>query len=219
LPPLAWVGIGCGTLLVIAVILVSMLVGTCTRKVGQWSKEMQKNPEKVAAEMMVRMNPGLEMVAQDEAAGTMTLRVKSTGDEVTLSYRDIADGKLTVKDAEGKVTRLGKADWESLPAWVPRYPNVASTGGGGQSTSGDGAEGVLVFTTTDTPEAVVEWLQQAAGDAGLRSHRRSNLTFGGQDAHNLECSGGGRTLDVHAARAGGAAVTSVTMSFREGARE
>jgi len=79
MPPLAWVGIGCGTILVILVIVVSLAVRACVDKV----EEFRKNPEKAGAEMFVRMNPDLELVSQDENAGTMTVRVKKSGETVT----------------------------------------------------------------------------------------------------------------------------------------
>lgn len=219
LPTLAWVGIGCGTLLVIGVIVVSMLVGTCTRKVGQWSKEMQKNPQKAAAEMMVRFNPDLEMMSQDESTGEMTVRVKSSGEEITMSYKDIAEGKITVKDAEGNVTQVGKADMSKLPAWVPRYPGVGEGGGGGQTKKGDGVEGFVMFTTGDAPQAVADFFKEEAGKAGLGSNSESKFSLNGQETVTLECSGDGRRLAVNAVRGSAGSDTTVTVSYEEGAGE
>ncbi len=89
---MGWVGIGCGTVLIIAILVISLLVGFCKRTMGDLS-EFQRNPEKAAAELMVRMNPELEMVSRDEGAGEMTIRTKD-GEEIVLSYKDISEGKL-----------------------------------------------------------------------------------------------------------------------------
>ena len=68
IPALGWVGIGCGTILIIAIIVISLLIGWCKRTVGDIS-DFQKNPEKAAAEMMVRMNPDVKKISQDDAEG------------------------------------------------------------------------------------------------------------------------------------------------------
>src|SRR5690606_13549317 len=83
IPPLGWVGIGCGTLVVIAVLVISLLIGWCKKTVGDFS-DFQKNPEKAAAELMVRMNPDVEKVSENDATGEMTIRTKD-GKEVTLN--------------------------------------------------------------------------------------------------------------------------------------
>lgn len=213
LPPLAWAGIGCGVIIIIGVIVISMLVGSCTRKVNQWAKEVQKNPEKTAAEMIVRFNPDLEMVSQDETTGEMTIKVKSSGEEITMSYKDIAEGKITVKDAEGKTTQIGKVDLADLPTWVPKYPNTASTGGAGQQKSATQVSGFMMFTTTDAPEAVSDFFKEQAGKSGMNSTSSSKMNLGGQESLTLECSGGGRSLTVLAAKGGGEPNTTVTVNF------
>ena len=43
--------------------------------------------------MMVRMNPDVEKVSQDETKGEMTIRTKD-GKEMTSRYKDIAEGKF-----------------------------------------------------------------------------------------------------------------------------
>ena len=145
IPALAWVGIGCGTLLIIAIVVISLLVGWCKRTVGDLS-EFQRNPEKAAAEMMVRVNPDLEMVSQDETAGEMTIRTKD-GKVMTLSYKDIAEGKFMVRDAEGNVAEFGSTDLSKVPAWVPRVPDMQSATAAFHSQQNGKLSGLYTATT------------------------------------------------------------------------
>ena len=85
LHPLAWVGIGCGGLLVVVIIAGAILVGMAKRKYEEIRDDFATAPEKTAAEMIVRMNPDLEMVRNDEGSGEMTVLVRDTGEEVTVS--------------------------------------------------------------------------------------------------------------------------------------
>jgi hypothetical protein len=87
LPPLAWAGIGCGGLILLAVLAGSLLVGTCAKKGIQMASQLAANPGKAAAEMMVTTNPTIEKVSEDETAGTMTIRLKASGETVTLAMR------------------------------------------------------------------------------------------------------------------------------------
>ncbi len=93
LPALAWVGIGCGGLVVIAIIV--MIIGGVwfTKKAKELGVDFQKNPERAAAELVVNLSPDLEKVSTDEEAGTMTIR-KQDGTEMTLTYQDISEGKF-----------------------------------------------------------------------------------------------------------------------------
>ena len=51
----------------------------------------------------------------------MTIRTKD-GKEMTMRYKDIADGKFMITDAEGNVAEFGGTDLSQLPSWVPRVP-------------------------------------------------------------------------------------------------
>ena len=82
LSPLAWIGIGCGVL--VLVVLIGMVgIGLFARhalkKAGISTEMMQKNPTEAAARIYVASNPDLEMVKVDSDAGTFTVRNKKTG--------------------------------------------------------------------------------------------------------------------------------------------
>lgn len=93
--PIAFVGIGCGGLIMVGIIL---LVGGWiwgTKKAKELGLDFEKNPERAVAEMVVNISPDLEKISSDEKAGTMTIRTKD-GKETTLSYKDISEGKFNL---------------------------------------------------------------------------------------------------------------------------
>lgn len=98
LPPLAWVGIGCGGLLLIGIIVVIGLGLLGANKMKEMGVDFQKNPERAAAEMVVSMRPDLEKISTNEEAGTITVRNKD-GKEMTLTYKEISEGKDLNPDA------------------------------------------------------------------------------------------------------------------------
>ncbi|HEY5743692.1 MAG TPA: hypothetical protein VIS99_14250 [Terrimicrobiaceae bacterium] len=96
LTPIAWVAIGCGGMLLVAFTIGTIAFAFVGRKVADYARQIEENPAKAAAELFVRVNPELEIVKVDDEAGTLTIRMKETGKEVTLTYADIAEGKFSV---------------------------------------------------------------------------------------------------------------------------
>jgi uncharacterized protein YneF (UPF0154 family) len=146
IPVIAWIGIGCGAIIVIGVAAFLVIGMFVAHKAKDFAKEMEANPAKVAAEMIVKLNPELEIVKSDESAGTITIREKKTGKVATFNYEAIKEGKLVFETEEGKVeinaqrnegeggvtvtsdegeVRLGASlSAADLPAWVPLYPGA-----------------------------------------------------------------------------------------------
>ncbi len=213
LHPMAWVGIGCGGLLVIAVVAISLLVGMCKRKVGEFQESMAANPQKTAAEMVVKMNPDLEMVSDDETTGEMTVRVKSSGEEITVSYADLAEGRLTVTDGEGTTTTLGSADESEIPAWVPRYPAIAEQKSVFHQDGADGVQGVWVFSTNDTPDQVQEFFDTET--SWSTSSGGGSTSINGATQLNRDYGGAGRTLKLIVGSRGTGQPTQVTVNYQE----
>lgn len=196
---LAWVGIGCGTILVLIVIVMALLVGKCKR----WAEEVQKNPEKAAAEMVVKFNPDLDMVSQDDATGEMTIHNNKTGETVTLDYADIAEGRLTVTGPDGTVAQIGTGSAEQAPAWVPRLSDAESASSVFHKESDTEISGVLSFKSNQTPEAVEEEIKAAAEKAGLGSSDSRSMSMNNTVTKTLVFSGGSKTLNVQITGTGG----------------
>lgn len=211
LHPMAWVGIGCGGLLVVAVIAMSLLVGMCNRKVAEWKEDFSKDPHKAGAEMVVRLNPDLEMVSDDETGGEMTVRVKSTGEEMTFSYEDIAQGRLTMTDGEGNTTTIGMTDPSEVPAWVPVYPRVAEQVSIFQKETNGEIEGAWVFTTNDSAEDVADHFEsETSWSSGTSS---GSSTIGSASKVTRRFKGGGKEITLLVTEAGDGSPTQVTVSY------
>ena len=89
LGPLAWVGIGCGSLIVIGIIVVAVLGLAFGSKVKQFAEDVQKNPTRTMATTMVSVSSGtIEMVAEDDANKRYTLRAKVNGKLTTVYWNE-----------------------------------------------------------------------------------------------------------------------------------
>lgn len=97
LPVIAWVGIGCGGLVVLGVIVIVILGVIFGRMAGDVVAEMEKNPAKATVMIMAKIDSDIEIVSSDDAAKTVTVKMKSTGDTFTLSMDDIEKGKFPGK--------------------------------------------------------------------------------------------------------------------------
>lgn len=186
-----WLAIGCLVCLLIG-------LGSCfacgyyaKRKLGQISEEMQKNPEMAAAKLVVQMTPDVELVSTDDAAGTLTVKNKKTGEVVTVSIADAKEGKFSVTTAEGTTTvdanaqngTLSVTDGKgntatygaasggaTLPSWLPAYPGGTATTNY-QATTGDEKTAMVVIETTDSVEDVAAFYEKAVKDAGLNAQK------------------------------------------------
>ncbi len=70
-------------------------------KLSDFAKEMESNPDAAAvraAELVLRLNPDVDVLSSDPAAGTITVREKKTGKEVTFDLEDIKAGKFSITD-------------------------------------------------------------------------------------------------------------------------
>ncbi len=194
IPVVGWIGIGCGTLVLIAVIVIALLIGWCRQAVGDLS-DFKRNPEKAAAELMVRMNPELKKVSENEAAGEMTIRTKD-GQEVTLSYKDISEGRFTLKDAQGNVTRMGQADLANVPAWVPRVPEVKTAHTAYQTAGAGKLSGFFSATSALGVDALDEFFKTEASKLRFNDSRSSSYHADGVESRTLSFEGGGRQLNI-----------------------
>jgi hypothetical protein len=194
MPALAWVGIGCGTLLIIGIVVVSLLVGWCTRTVGTIS-DFSKNPEKAAAEMMVKLSPDIEKVSQDDAKGVMTLRTKD-GQEMTMSYKDISEGKFLIKDAKGNIAEFGGADLTNVPAWVPKVPNMKTTNSSIRNAEEGRASGLYSVTSGDSLDSLAEFFKSEASKLGFNVSKSTSVNVNGVATRSLTYEGSGRKLNI-----------------------
>ncbi|WP_411826998.1 hypothetical protein [Luteolibacter sp. AS25] len=100
LHPMAWVGIGCGGLILV-VIIISVIGGIIgANKLKELGVDMNDSPEKITAELIISTNPEYEKISSNDETGEMTIKDKE-GNEMTLKYTDIAESRFD--RAEGNV--------------------------------------------------------------------------------------------------------------------
>lgn len=154
-PVLAWVGIGCGGILLVAITVVILAVGWFKNKV----REFTENPEKTAAEFFVNMHPELEKVSSDDGKGEMTIR-DTSGKETTVSYKDLAEGRLSVQDSEGNEMIFGGADLSQIPDWVPMPEDFAGGSSAFHTETNQEVAGLFHGRSKQSPEAIEEFFPQ-----------------------------------------------------------
>jgi uncharacterized protein YneF (UPF0154 family) len=188
IPVWAWVGIGCAAL--VMVVLVAVMVGGffVARKVQDVAADFEENPPLATARMIVKLNPELEEVSTDEEAGTMTIRNTKTGEEITVDFDDIEQGKFSFTTDEGTMTvdasemkesgsikvtddegavvfSTGGAVSEDLPSWVPIYPGCEPTNRHSMRTEEEQTGGFQLETSASVAEAL-EFYRAALQDQG-----------------------------------------------------
>lgn len=235
LSPLAWVGIGCGAVIVLGLIGAAVFAFWVGGKV----KEAADNPAMAAAKFMVAANPEIELVEADDDAGTITVRNKETGEVLTVNLDEIEQGRIsfesegetvtmgmeegddgegafTVRDSEGKATfRVGAGGEGEIPAWVPRFED-ARVQGTFQSRTGSEITGGFSFETTDSVEEVMGWYAGAFAGEGLSESGRNTYQSGDTRGGMLTGEGGGRTVSLMLSAEGGKTTVVVTYNEKQG---
>lgn len=238
LPIWAWVGIGCGGLLILVLIVVMAAGFFVANKVKDVAADFEDNPAMATARMIVKLNPELEEVSTDEAAGTITVRNKKTGEVVTVNFEDIEEGKLSFTTDEGEVKvdaselqesgsmtvtsedgsvvfATGKPSAKDLPSWVPMYPGTEPASRHSMRTE-TSLSGGFEVTTDDAVAEVLEFYRAALESAGysisVNTYTQDD-TEGGMVNGNNEAEQ--RSIVVILSREAGQS-TKAVVSFNEG---
>jgi hypothetical protein len=82
---------------------------------------------------------------------------------------------LVLKGPDGTV-RFG--DSATLPDWLPVYPRAKAQSAGTQ-TSDSQESGMVMITTSDSPQKVIHFYQAAFKTAGITDAQNSSATLGG----------------------------------------
>lgn len=221
LSALAWVGIGCGALLLIALLVTAGMCYVGGKWVQGKAKELEENPNALAMtgiEYAIRADPDLELVESDREAGTFTIRKKSTGEETTVDISDWQSGNvtwktgdeemsagfeegedggaLTVRDKEGNTQfRMGAGGEDDVPAWVPRYPRATAEGAYVSSAGGKTAGG-FTFVTDDPAADVQDHYADELGDAGFTEASSNSVSQGQGQVRMISYEGDERQIQI-----------------------
>src|SRR5258708_5814682 len=99
-----WVLGGCGTLVVLVIVVVALIGFFAVSKLKQAGVDpalLKKNPGLAAAKMAIAANPDVQMISSNDDAGTMVVRDKKTGKTVTMKF-DPDKKTMTMTDENGK---------------------------------------------------------------------------------------------------------------------
>lgn len=209
--PLAWVGIGCGGLLVIAIIAVALVIGWGKRKFVEVQETLAGSFQSDAAEMLVEMHPDLEMLFTDPATGEITVLVKGTGEELTFDPEELAEGRVTITGSDGSEIALGEGDLTKVPAWIPRYPGAIDEKALFQREADGESKGLLTFETTDTPTAIESFYDGEM--SALTSQGSSSMTIGSVEQKTLTYGDASKELKVNVVLPGPGQSSEVTVSY------
>lgn len=228
--------LGCGVLLVLGVgscfIVSGYFLKKGVNKLESFAKEMESNPDAAvvrAAEIALRLNPELDVVSSDPLGGTITVREKATGKEITFTLEDIKAGRFTVRsgdevahvdvdasaEAGGQMkvtTDQGTATFgvgaQTAPDWVPTYPGGRSDGLASIEANGE-KSGSFTLTTADAPDAVLAFYEEKLKAAGFEVQRAS-LSVDGAPSGTLSATAEKRVLSITAAAQDGSTQALVT---------
>lgn len=186
---LAIAGIGCGGIVVLAIIAIFVLAGKACTKINEVAGDFQKNPAKAAAMLALKFNPEVEVVSTDDTKNEITIRTKKDGKTMTMSFEDVANGKFTMTDSEGKTvtidgsnaakgggivmkgpdgeTVIGGDSAGSWPAWVPSYPGLKAQQGGLRSEQEGKLTGMSMAESGDAVGKVKEFFESKLKEAGF----------------------------------------------------
>lgn len=161
------------------------------------SEVWEQNPAFAAARLALSMNPEVEMVDSDVDRGTITVRNRETGEEVTVNLDDIRNGNFSwstsggesgsVSAGPGGITssseggsssgtfQMGGSEAAEPPDGVPAcdgcsFQSVMS------STSGNERTGVLSFQSSRSPADLVQDYSQRLESEGYGDINTMNLS-------------------------------------------
>jgi len=186
--PIVWilvVVLGLFVLAGIGVAIGSYYIVHKVRQAGFDPELMQRNPGLAVSKMIAAIAPNVEVLNTDDAAGTITVRDKSTGKVVTMSFDDAKKGKFHF-EAEGPDQQKASVDIggtdTKVPADVPVYPGAKVEGN--FSVSGNGAEGqgnaaTYAFSTPDAPSKVLAFYHEKLEGMGMKMTLNTNTSDGG----------------------------------------
>jgi len=238
LSTLAWIGIGCGVLVVMVAAALLVIGMIAAKKFKDVAGDFKDNPEMAAARLIVKMNPELEEVSADEQAGTITVRHTKTGEIVTVSIQDLKEGRIKFTTDEGEVSVEASGDAEQgtlsvsrgdqtwqmktgvdtvgdIPAWVPVLPGSEVDSPHVVQSEGKTSGGFQLRSTESVEAATAFYRERLQADGFEVSV--NTFSMGEAESGSVvtgSTGDGGRTLTAMIRTEEGA--TRVVVSYQEG---
>jgi hypothetical protein len=189
--PLVWILAAVAGLFVLIGILIvgaGFFVVHKARQAGLDPELMKNNPGLATAKLLAATNPDLEVVSVDDGRGRITIRQKSTGKTMSVSFDEMKHGKITFReDGKEAVTLEAHGDGQdgtlqmksgnesvtiganqaTLPAWIPAYPN-AKTQSNFSMNNKDGVAASFQFQTRDAGKDVLTFYEKGLKENGFK---------------------------------------------------
>ena len=121
LGPLAWVGIGCGSLVVLGLIAFAVIAMVVGPKAKKFMEEAQSNPTRTTATMMVKVSAGqMEMIAEDDVNKRYTIRQKPNGKLTTVYWSKRKNAPEIIEGDFSAIPADDSPPVETTPAPEPK---------------------------------------------------------------------------------------------------
>jgi hypothetical protein len=197
-----WIAIGCGAIALLG--LLALFAGGFMLK--RVADKVTKNPARTAAEILVRTNPDLEIVNSDDDAQTVTIRDKKKNETVTVNLEELKEGRIkfgndegtstidfnaqgteggvniTATDEKGQTSTFSAGAGGKLPDWIPLYPGGSAQSSWETNNAGEHSA-MVVVTSSDSPEKVIEFYEARLKAAGLEVQK--NISQSGNETGGM----------------------------------
>ena len=235
---LAWIGIGCGVLLVVIAIALAAVTWWGYGKARQMAEDfdVDGNPALAAARRSGKLYPELEELDDDEEGGTSTVRNTNTGEVITVDFEDLEQGRISWKAGDQEVTidasggegeevisvTGDEGEWKlttggtgagDIPDWVPVYLETEPLASHVFEGS-EGVRGTCQLDTDDGAAEVIDFYQERLQQAGYEvTVNRFSSTDGEEGGVvNAEHEASGRTVVDMVGTENGRTTASVSYS-------
>lgn len=154
------------------------------REAGVDPELFRENPSLAIGKLISAAHPDTEVVRADVANGTVTLRDRNTGKQMTLTFDQVRKGdfRFEANDGNGKGVELElNGDASNIPADVPIYPGAKVRSRFAVDGDGDKGQGAYEyeFTTADSPAKVLDYYHRRLEDDGMNLALSNHTADGG----------------------------------------
>ena len=213
--PIVWILVAVLGFFVLAGVAVVGTLRYVVHRAGFDPELMQRNPGLAVSKMIAAMNPDVEVLNTDDAAGKITVRERKTGKVVTLNFDDVRKGRFRFSAVgdDGKTANIevGSAT-AKLPSWVPAYPGAEGKGTfsvNGDDGNNQGEGGSFMFTTPDSPAKVKAFYQDKCKQAGMKI----NMTIDNDQGGMIMAIDENERHTLHVTVTGGSPDTTVNVIY------
>jgi hypothetical protein len=189
------------------------------REAGVDAELFRENPGLAIGKLIAAANPDAEVVRTDDGAGTVTLRDRRTGKEMTITFDQARKGNFRFEadgDDGGKIRLEAGGDGVNVLANVPRYPGAkvqASFEVDGNDKGDGGGAYEYGFLTQDAPAKVIAFYHQKLEEMGMKLALQNSTPDGGMLV--AEDDANRRTLRVIVGRDSGGTTINVTARVKK----